>query len=347
MFGWPCRIELPQVVCCGDNSSACGPARVLLDVRGVSLVLAVPCGGGSEKDWVVLEVGVHRRHQSDWIGFRHVVCKDNTRGNVMTKRKPVLQPTTVKWQWPMGAMQSDPCDNVMRSNDTSRHYNATLEYSVHVCPATIARELPRTFPSMEDVRRLAGRGQDSLQLNPHNQCELFVIPTFQPCESDLTSWGATQAAEKDRCLCLVTEWAKRIIVELDRLGRQGAAESSARPRSECECLTHLALTTMSRHVDGGREQLWWCDLADPVSGQAMFTRIGSITFSDVDCAEAVLRYPTVPVGGVSGSGTCRIIRHPVWGVNVYPATLVAWCPEHALLNALNAVNAGFGHSHAS
>lgn len=84
------------------------------------------------------------------------------------------------------AMQSSINNNAKRSRATacvsepkmSRSSLATLEYSVHLSPRRMTRDLATVFPNMD-------------------LSNLLVVPTFQKCHYDMVSWDTEIAKEKD------------------------------------------------------------------------------------------------------------------------------------------------------
>ncbi|CAN8066845.1 unnamed protein product [Agarophyton chilense] len=118
-----------------------------------------------------------------------------------------------------------------------------LQYSAHTAGSVLRRELHTIFPEA-----------------PREARSLTVIVTMQRCNTSLMSFGAAQAAEKDRLLERFLTWAQLM---RDALLQQGAT---------------------------------WVEAADPASGLAAWGR-GAGVYAEVDGAARLLHYATDAVGG--------------------------------------------------
>ncbi|KAF9571269.1 hypothetical protein EC968_000765 [Mortierella alpina] len=76
---------------------------------------------------------------------------------------------------------------------------ATLEYSVHVSPKRMTRELTTVFPNRD-------------------LSNLLVVPTIQKCNNDMVAWDDEIAKEKDDRLDDFVRWATALHDRLKRLG---------------------------------------------------------------------------------------------------------------------------------
>ncbi|KAK5829169.1 hypothetical protein F5H01DRAFT_329678 [Linnemannia elongata] len=76
---------------------------------------------------------------------------------------------------------------------------ANLEYSIHVSPRRMTRDLATVFPNKD----LSG---------------LLVVPTFQRCKHEMVAWDAEIAKEKDDRLDDFIRWSKAIHNSLETLG---------------------------------------------------------------------------------------------------------------------------------
>lgn len=74
---------------------------------------------------------------------------------------------------------------------TLSHTFSNLEYSVHVAPRGLVRDISSIFP---------GVTLDGLR----------IIPTFQKASAELLEYGEVQAREKDRLLERFLEWASEV-----------------------------------------------------------------------------------------------------------------------------------------
>ncbi len=69
---------------------------------------------------------------------------------------------------------------------------------------------------------------------------------------------------------------------------------------------------------------YWVEAIDPCSGYPMFGQRGSGVYGEVEWCQTLLKYPSEQVGN------CRVLRHPQWGTNMYPATLFSNAPRDLL-----------------
>ncbi|KAF9955327.1 hypothetical protein BGZ70_010279 [Mortierella alpina] len=76
---------------------------------------------------------------------------------------------------------------------------ATLEYSVHVSPKRMIKELTTVFPNRD-------------------LSNLLVVPTIQKCNNDMVAWDDEIAKEKDDRLEDFVRWATALHDRLERLG---------------------------------------------------------------------------------------------------------------------------------
>jgi hypothetical protein len=76
----------------------------------------------------------------------------------------------------------------------------------------------------------------------------------------------------------------------------------------------------------------WIDAADPATGLAVSGACASTIYSEIDGIEQLLLYDVVHVG--TAGGGCRMVSHPKFGLDCYPATLFAACPTQVLLDTL-------------
>jgi hypothetical protein len=73
---------------------------------------------------------------------------------------------------------------------------------------------------------------------------------------------------------------------------------------------------------------YWVDAIDPCSGYPYFGQRGSSIYGEVEGFQLVLKYSCDQVGN------CRVLRHPVWGTSIYPATLFTNAPKDVLERAI-------------
>ncbi|EFN59706.1 hypothetical protein CHLNCDRAFT_133264 [Chlorella variabilis] len=72
----------------------------------------------------------------------------------------------------------------------------------------------------------------------------------------------------------------------------------------------------------------WADYIDPCSGLPMVHRATNAVYGEVEGLVTLLGYRT------QNAGCCKIILHPKWGSNVYPASLFAKAPLAAVVAAI-------------
>ncbi|KAK3804591.1 MAG: hypothetical protein J3Q66DRAFT_362244 [Benniella sp.] len=76
---------------------------------------------------------------------------------------------------------------------------ATLEYSIHISPRRMTRDLATVFPNKD-------------------LSNLLVVPTFQKCHHDMVSWDTEIAKEKDDRLEDFVRWSTALHQGLERQG---------------------------------------------------------------------------------------------------------------------------------
>ncbi|KAJ2857145.1 hypothetical protein J3B02_001186 [Coemansia erecta] len=83
----------------------------------------------------------------------------------------------------------------------SQSTQITLQYSAHICPRRMKREMRLVFPC------IAGK-----------ESKLVIIPTFQKTSSSMISYDATTQAEKDQKLQLFYRWGAELVSRLQKRG---------------------------------------------------------------------------------------------------------------------------------
>ncbi|KAI9477439.1 methylmalonic aciduria and homocystinuria type D protein [Coemansia mojavensis] len=127
------------------------------------------------------------------------------------------------------------------------------------------------------------------------ESDLLIIPTFQKTTTSMISYEPETQEEKD--------------VKLHQFYRWG-----------------------SDFVSRIREQGYWADITDPMSGMALFTNSGPSLYPDVESAEILLRYTPFNLG------MCFVLSHPQWGTHVYPATAFTLAPVAVVQQVLYAMS---------
>ena len=62
---------------------------------------------------------------------------------------------------------------------------------------------------------------------------------------------------------------------------------------------------------------------------------GPSIYSESDAIEQLLRLPVVALG--VGNSVCRLVQHPVHGLDCYPSSMCFVGPQDLLMEALNAI----------
>lgn len=88
------------------------------------------------------------------------------------------------------------------------------------------------------------------------------------------------------------------------------------------------MITQIEHLSRSLGERYWVDYTDPVTGYPARSESGGMTFSDVDACEQLLPYK------IDTSLQCRVLSHPRWGIDVYPATIFSNAPIEIIEKAL-------------
>jgi Fe-S cluster biogenesis protein NfuA len=176
--------------------------------------------------------------------------------------------------------------------------------------AFVASEVETAFPAAKAHRVR----QQQLPAPPPGECaagecaaggRLHVVVTFQRVTPSLIDYSAEAAEWKDT--------SRDVFVDFQAaLGEQLRAAAQEH---------------------GGGAAAVWCDAADPVTGLALSGECGPSTYTESDAIEQLLAYELLHVG--TAGGGCRMVQHPRFGVDVYPATAFAFCETSVLLQALS------------
>lgn len=85
-------------------------------------------------------------------------------------------------------------------------------------------------------------------------------------------------------------------------------------------------------VERLRRSGYYANFFDPRSGEPFFGKRGADKHSDVHQAKALLNYDIV-----TNAACCAKLKHPVWDINVYPATLLSNASAKELLTVFRRV----------
>ena len=168
----------------------------------------------------------------------------------------------------------------------------SFEFSIHKPSATfISTEVLTVFP-------------DAV---PYRQC-IYVVTTFQPFEFEksapLESMIASTAETK----------------EFKDLSRDRFFGFMRRLKETVE--------SCSRE-NGGNTDSTWVDWTDPATGLPVLGSVGPAIYCDSDALEQLCSIDIEVVAGPGGA--CRLVQHPKWGVNVYPASGFVSVPSFDVL----------------
>lgn len=180
-----------------------------------------------------------------------------------------------------------------------------LEFSLHVCPRLFAEsDVYTVFPSARDR-----------SIPP--SYELLCIATFQPAnqssgseKTSLIEFSPAAAEFKDRCRNVFFQFMED--VEKKIFERMSENEKGER-KSE--------------------EDQWWIDWPDPATGIPMRGISGPCVLTESEVAEQLFSFETVHVGNMGGG--CGMIRHPKFGLDVYPASGFVRAPRDVVVEVLN------------
>eukprot|EP00906_Rhabdomonas_costata_P033580 RCo047312 len=91
--------------------------------------------------------------------------------------------------------------NTLRGPTVCRVKGHPLEYSVHLCPRSLGRELQAIFPSTVDLR------------------SLLIVVTFQPTSCPLVTFTEETERQKNEKVEIFEQWAGAVVQRLAREGQ--------------------------------------------------------------------------------------------------------------------------------
>jgi cobalamin trafficking protein CblD len=118
----------------------------------------------------------------------------------------------------------------------------------------------------------------------------------------------------------------RCIVTFQRCTSDLAASGTDVERDKELCLHRFICFAKKLRTQVEREQQLF-EPIDPCSGLPLFGRRGSLVCNDLDVVQQLLPYSTEPVG------MCRVVWHPIFKTNVYPALIFCTCLDDTHLIA--------------
>lgn len=96
----------------------------------------------------------------------------------------------------------------------------------------------------------------------------------------------------------------------------------------CDAIHSTLAAALPKSAELDSQEPFFMDWCDPATGLPMRTARGGSNFMDADAIEQMFPYDSIMVAGAGGG--CRIVKHPVFGLCVYPAAAVLFFPEESL-----------------
>lgn len=228
--------------------------------------------------------------------------------------------------------------------------NPLVEYHLLKLPRFFSEESIFTvFPDCLKFVEENGRNGES--------CNVYLLYTFQPLDGELVSIPPEESEneknvsgkylQSDRVSALISyspsslEWkdnSRSVFFDFLNNVTNALKESFFREISRGQCCTSSFATNASKSMVHG--DAFFIDATDPASGIPLVSHRGSTIFLDFDSIERFFSFESVLVPTVSGG--CRMVSHPKYGLDVYPASIVVAIPqkgEDILLSALQRLSA--------
>lgn len=146
-----------------------------------------------------------------------------------------------------------------------------------------------------------------------------MITTFQPFEFETTSTESLIAS---------TESTK----EFKDLSREKFFSFMEQVQAAVECIRICDGSSADAGDEAAvsnRTNCTWVDWTDPATGLPVLGTVGPATYCECDALEQLCSVDVEVVAGAGGA--CRMVQHPKWGVNVYPASGFVAVPSQAFL----------------
>lgn len=188
------------------------------------------------------------------------------------------------------------------------------------------------------------------------KCTVFLMCTFQPNNGELVQVSKNEKDAEEAALqaalvkssnvsALISyspascDWKDRSrLIFFDFLKEvQDALETAFPSRLVSSSRQMNEADVISEGVKEGK--LFFVDGPDPASGVALTSQRGPSTISESDIMEFFFGFHSVLVA--TAGGGCRMIEHPSFGLNVYPASLVIAIPsdkEDELICVVNSLS---------
>eukprot|EP00758_Cryptobia_borreli_P018010 Tbor_TRINITY_DN6312_c0_g1::TRINITY_DN6312_c0_g1_i1::g.17842::m.17842 len=177
---------------------------------------------------------------------------------------------------------------------------------------TNARAL--TFPDKEDA--ISNTSQDK---------GIYCIVTFQPCVSESLIVFSDEATEfkdisRERFIKFMQDVQMRLkanhtrrLGSLSNISDDGVTSSSSDNNNNGICCDENSQRTV-----GASSADWFVDWTDPATGLPYHSNSSSSVYCEADGIEQLLKIEVVYINGPGGG--CRMVVHPLFGMDVYPAT---------------------------
>ncbi|KAG5473210.1 hypothetical protein CUR178_03129 [Leishmania enriettii] len=213
------------------------------------------------------------------------------------------------------------------------------------CPKFFAKENVITvFPAAKRCMQVI---QASLEDADASEANCYLLYTFQP--SDFVPGEGVAGLEGEELQSLADQDDEGAIADpsaapltagspskkaedgFSELIRYSPTSAEWKDRSRERFFRFMAAAQarLEKHL-GNANKLsshFFMDWADPATGLPICTERGAATFCDADAIEQFFSFRSVLIAGPGGG--CRMVEHPRFGLNMYPAAGVVVLPRHA------------------
>lgn len=221
---------------------------------------------------------------------------------------------------------------------------ADMEAVLLRCPKFYAKEnLVTVFPQAERRVRFIQAAQGDGDSSEANYYLLYTfqssdfVPGEEPAglhsgksqsltsEDDGAATVQTSAAPSPVCLPLKKEDGLSELIHYS----PASVEWKDRSRERFFRFMAAALARLERHLGSANKSSsrFFMDWPDPATGLPLCTERGATIFCDADAILQFFSFNSVLIAGPGGG--CRMIEHPRFGLNVYPAAGVLVLPRDA------------------
>eukprot|EP00796_Vickermania_ingenoplastis_P005968 gene5968-4277_t len=196
------------------------------------------------------------------------------------------------------------------------------------------------FYAQEQIFTVFPECKDFLDHQEKNgtKCNVYFVCTFQPNDGEVQSPTAEEVEDEKAAF-------ESSLIKSDKIStlisynKTSCVWKDASRLVFFEFLDEVSALLSAAFPSNDGEPMFFVDGPDPASGVALRTQRGPSTITESDILDQFFSFDAVVIAGAGGG--CRMVQHPVFGLNVYPSSMVIGIPaarEEELMSLIRSMS---------